>query len=165
MTRVISLSLLLAPCVPVHASAFRVLRSANKGLGMEHSVSMDLGAMFARCLGTIFLSIAAIMLVHPQGNLGADGIEFEGMPVAGRAEIRAYYVGTAVALGSAMLRLETRAALEMIVTVLGAFAITRVVAYKLDGVDATTPLRRHQHAVFALEVVGTVTASLLLLRT
>ena len=98
--------------------------------------TLDLATLYARCIGTVFLGIAAFMLVHPQGNLGADSIQFDEMPVAGRAEVRAYYVGTALTLGSAMTTLEAGTAVWLIRLVLGGLALTRVVAYAIDGVDS-----------------------------
>ena len=45
---------------------------------------------------------------------------------------------------------------------LGGFASSRVITYALDGVDPDPNFRLHQHAVFTLEVTGTLVSLLLL---
>ena len=119
---------------------------------------MALATWYARSMGVIFLDVAAVMLYHPQANLMQDGVAFDSFTVAGKAEVRAYYVGTALAVAYACISLETRLALRMVAIVLGGFASTRVVGYSLDGVDADDSFRMHQHGVFCAEVFGSLLA-------
>ena len=122
---------------------------------------MDLGLWYTRFVGVVFFCIAAIMLVHPQANLSADGIDINSLPVAGRAEVRAWYVGTALTTSWTISTLDTRAALQAIAIVLGGFASSRVVTYAVEGVDANLSFALHQNMVFGLEVAGSVTACVL----
>ena len=82
--------------------------------------------------------------------------------VAGRAEIRAYYTGTALAIGSVLLSAEVRTALRTVAFVLGGFAGSRMLSYTIDGVDSDPSYRLHQHGVFVGECLGTLTAAALL---
>ena len=86
-------------------------------------------------------------LFIPDRNLAQDGVDFDSLPVAGRAEVRAYYVGTA---------------LKMVTVVLGGFAVARGFGYILDGADANPTLALNQHAVFVAEVAGCSLAALML---
>ena len=120
-----------------------------------------LAVAYTRIIGVVFLLIAGTMVVVPHVNLAGDGIDFASFPVAGKAEVRAYYVGTALCVARTVLVSELRSALLAVAIVLGGFAGTRVVAYALDGVDQDPGLALHQNAVFALEVFGSLTALLL----
>ena len=121
-----------------------------------------LAKAYTSLIGGIFLLIGAIMLVAPGANLAGDGVDFASFPTAGKAEVRAYYVGTALCVAWTVLRSELRAALLAIAVVLGGFAGTRVVGYALDGVDGDEALAFHQNAVFVSEVVGCTVALMLL---
>ena len=110
--------------------------------------------LYARFIGVVFLAIAMFMLVHPAGNFALDGLDFDSYTVTGRAEIRAYYVGTSLCVSWVCLSLDARTALHAVALVLGAFAATRGVGYCVDGVDPDDGLRFRQHAVCALEVIG-----------
>ena len=55
-------------------------------------------------------------------NNAQDGIDFGSFPVAGRAEVRAYYVGTALGASFVLLTCDTDTALKMTTIVLGGFA-------------------------------------------
>ena len=50
------------------------------------------GSLYARMVGVVFLAIAAVMASAPGINLAQDGVHFDGLPIAGKAEVRAYYV-------------------------------------------------------------------------
>ena len=119
-------------------------------------------AVYPRAIGVVFLGIAAIMISSPATNLSADGVEFGSFPIAGKAEVRAYYFGTALAVAWTCLTSETKAALKQVAVVLGGFASARVVGYAVDGVDTNSSFRHHQHAVFALEILGSLAAGTLL---
>ena len=51
---------------------------------------------YPRLLSAIFLLIASGMLMFPDKLLAQDGVDFVSFPTAGKAEVRAYYVGTAL---------------------------------------------------------------------
>ena len=55
---------------------------------------MVLASAYTKFLGAVFAVIAAIMLINPASNLAQDGVMFDSFPVGGKAEVRAYYVGT-----------------------------------------------------------------------
>jgi hypothetical protein len=124
-----------------------------------------LSTIYAKCIGIVFIGIAGFMLYSPQGNLIQDGVDFDAFPIAGRAEVRAYYVGTALAVAWACLTHDTQRALQSIAIVLGGFAGTRCFGYAIDGADADHGRRNHQHGVFVAEVLGCSVAGLLLLRS
>ena len=58
----------------------------------------SLALAYTKLLGAVFAAVATIMLVAPAFNLAQDGVMFDAFPVAGKAEVRAYYVGTALAV-------------------------------------------------------------------
>merc|ERR1712032_9133 len=91
-----------------------------------------------------------------------DGVDITTFTVAGRAEVRAYYVGTALCVAFATWSLETHNALKASAIVLGGFASSRVLTYCLDGTDPDPGYRLHQHAVFAAEIAGTLMALLMM---
>ena len=113
---------------------------------------------YPRFVGVCFLGIATLMAIHPQGNLMEDGVDFNSFTIAGKAEVRAYYVGTALAVAWGCCSSDTRAALQLVAIVLGGFAGTRVLGYLLDGVDPNEAFRFHQNAVFVVEVLGCLLA-------
>ena len=117
---------------------------------------------FPRLIGFVFVLISIFMLVAPGANLGADGVDFGAINTAGRAEIRAYYVGTACTVAWACLTLQPPAALKAIAVVMGGFASARVVGYAVDGTDADPFFAARQHVVFGLEVLCTAIATVLL---
>ena len=119
---------------------------------------VSLTAIFTSALGVVFALIAGVMLVVPGTNLAQDGVPFASFPTAGKAEVRAYYVGTALCVSWTIVSSEAAAALRAIAVVLGGFASARVYGYAVDGVDANAALRTHQHAVFAAEVAGCAAA-------
>ena len=123
-----------------------------------------LATLFARGLGLIFLLVAVVMLLAPERNLASDGISFDSFTIAGRAEVRAYYFGTALALAWIMMSADLSLALQTIRVVLGGFASARVCGYAKDGVDANASLRLHQHCIFCVEVIGCATAAFFLAR-
>eukprot|EP00656_Telonema_subtile_P058442 TRINITY_DN9899_c0_g1_i1.p1 TRINITY_DN9899_c0_g1~~TRINITY_DN9899_c0_g1_i1.p1 ORF type:complete len:140 (+),score=25.70 TRINITY_DN9899_c0_g1_i1:151-570(+) len=118
--------------------------------------------LYPRLIAGVFLTIALTMSIAPQFNLSQDGIDFDGLTVAGRAEVRAYYVGTAMCVSLVCLCAPKRTALQAIAVVLGGFAASRVLSYALDGVDTDAGFRLHQHAVFGMEILGCATALVLL---
>ena len=124
---------------------------------------MLFASIWARALGLIFLLIAGVMLTIPDQNLASDGVDFNSFTIAGQAEVRAYYFGTALSLSWVMLTCELRVALKAIQLVLGGFASSRVYTYYKDGVDADPSFRMHQHCVFAAEVGGCSLATFLLM--
>eukprot|EP00037_Helgoeca_nana_P011380 m.102280 g.102280 ORF g.102280 m.102280 type:complete len:145 (+) comp20799_c0_seq1:155-589(+) len=107
---------------------------------------------YVRLLGGIFGVIAIVMIVSPQSKMMEDGVDFDRFPVAGKAEVRAWYFGTALLAAWVCLVSETAFALQAIAVILGGFAAARVVGYSIDGVDENGS--RHQHAVFVVEVIG-----------
>ena len=121
----------------------------------------SLATIYTKFIGGIFVAIAGFMLYHPQGNLIQDGVDFDAFPIAGRAEVRAYYVGTALAVAWACLVHDTQRALASIAIVLGGFAGARVFGYAIDGADADRGRRNHQHGVFVAELLGCSVAGLL----
>mmetsp|Transcript_10986 Transcript_10986/g.13753 ORF Transcript_10986/g.13753 Transcript_10986/m.13753 type:complete len:139 (+) Transcript_10986:86-502(+) len=118
--------------------------------------------VFARGIGVVFAVIGSIMLAVPEFNLAQDGVEFETFPIAGRAEVRAWYVGTALCISWILFSSELGRALQTIAIVLGGFAFARVVGYAKDGMDTNEALRLHQNGVFCLEVLGSSTSLFLL---
>jgi len=132
-------------------------KRAPKTTGM-----VTLTTIFTKTLGVIFALIAGVMLLVPDANLAQDGVPFASFPTAGKAEVRAYYVGTALCVSWSILSSEAVAALRAIAVVLGGFASARVYGYAVDGVDADAALRMHQHAVFIAEVAGCTMALVLL---
>ena len=119
----------------------------------------SLALVFIKTLGAAFAAVSAIMLVAPAFNLQQDGVPFDAFPVAGKAEVRAYYVGTALTVSWTCLCCELHVALKAIQVVLFGFWGSRVIGYALDGVDADAALRLHQHAVFCVEVLGCAVAT------
>eukprot|EP00658_Telonema_sp_P-2_P011862 TRINITY_DN14537_c0_g1_i2.p1 TRINITY_DN14537_c0_g1~~TRINITY_DN14537_c0_g1_i2.p1 ORF type:complete len:189 (+),score=56.72 TRINITY_DN14537_c0_g1_i2:76-642(+) len=117
---------------------------------------------YPRVVGTVFLAIAVQMVACPAMMLGQDGVQFNEMNVAARAEVRAYYVGTALCIAAGLLALPANQALRGVGMVLGCFAGSRVLSYASDGIDSDEGFRLHQHCVFAAEVLGTVVAVLLI---
>jgi len=117
---------------------------------------------YPRFVGIAFGFIAFSMLLFPAAHLGGDGISYNLQPVAGRAELRAYYFGTALCVAWVCLYSEITVALQTVALVLGGFASARVLAYLIDGVDSHRALRIRQHAVFGLEVLGSLTAIFML---
>ena len=115
-----------------------------------------------RALGVIFGCLALVNLFIPDRNLAQDGVDFDSLPVAGRAEVRAYYVGTALGVSFILLSSDTGTALKMVTVVLGGFAVARGFGYILDGADANPTLALNQHAVFVAEVAGCSLAALML---
>ena len=77
----------------------------------------------ARCqtrfLSAIFILIALAMIFIPRANLMQDGVDIAKFNVAGRAEVRAYYVGTALCVAFAIWSLETHDALKAVRGVCG----------------------------------------------
>ena len=118
--------------------------------------------LLTRFLGVIFGCLALVNLLIPGQNLAQDGIDFGSFPVAGRAEVRAYYSGTAIGVSFVLLSCDIGTALKMTSIVLGGFAAARVYGYFLDGADREPTLALHQHAVFIAEVVGSSLAALML---
>ena len=109
---------------------------------------------YPRFVGVCFVVIATLMMINPQGNLMADGVDFDSFTIAGKAEVRAYYVGTSLAVAWGCLFSDTRAALQLVAITLGGFAGARVLGYARDGVDSNEAYRFHQNAVFVVEVLG-----------
>ena len=72
----------------------------------------------ARCqtrfLSVIFVLIASAMIFVPRVNLMQDGVDITTLTVAGRAEVRAYYVGTALCVAFAIWSLDTHHALKAV---------------------------------------------------
>lgn len=118
--------------------------------------------VFIKVLGIAFLCVACINLFFPAWNFAADGLDFDSLGVAARAELRAYYVGTALTIFYICFFAEDFMALLCITIVLGAFASTRVIGYLIEGSDADDGFRRHQHGVFFCEVLGFCVALLFL---
>jgi hypothetical protein len=96
---------------------------------------VQLAAMYTNFLGCIFAIIAFVMLVAPGINLAQDGISFDSFTIAGKAEVRAYYVGTALCISWMCITSKVNVGLQAIAIVLGGFASSRLVTYYLDGVD------------------------------
>ena len=65
---------------------------------------MVLASAYTKFLGAVFAVIAAIMLINPASNLAQDGVMFDSFPVGGKAEVRAYYVGTGTYVLSVLSR-------------------------------------------------------------
>ena len=103
------------------------------------------------------------MVFIPSVHLAGDGIKFNELNLAGRAEIRAYYVGTALCISFACWYLPTDLSLRAIAVVLGGFASSRVLSYYQDGVDSVESLRNHQNLVFTAEVIGTIVTVFLII--
>lgn len=129
----------------------------------DHPCITSLAKASQVVLSLIFLAIAVANLVNPQSSFASDGIDFASVPPAGRAELRAYYVGTAFVIAWFTFTSPLRTAVTAQAIVLGGFASTRVVAYALEGQDTDPGLRFSQHAVFASECMGA--ASMLFLRS
>lgn len=142
-------------CVVCGCVAFHILFSF---LSSFAATTMVFTNFFTRLLGVIFALIATFMLLRPQMHLLGDGIRFDTFPVCGKAEVRAYYFGTALTVSYLIFTSEQAVALHIISLVLGGFASARVLGYVQDGVDADDSLRLHQHVVFGLEVTGTLIA-------
>ena len=115
--------------------------------------------LFCAVVGVAFGAIGVCQLLGLTASLlRADGIIFESLPVAGRAEIRAYYCGTGLALCYLCLLAPRHLSLSFISVILGGFAAARLCGYWWEGSDPEPQLRLHQHTVFALEVMGCVAA-------
>ena len=125
----------------------------------------SLAIAYIKLVGVAFALIATTMLVAPARNLQVDGISFDTFPVAGRAEVQAYYVGTAATISYICFFCDLSIALKAIQLVLGGFWGCRVVAYALEGADTDPGLRFHQHTVFGLEILGSAVATYLLAAT
>ena len=120
----------------------------------EHPCITSLAKASQVVLSLIFLAIAVANLVVPQTTFASDGIDFASVPPAGRAELRAYYVGTAFVIAWFTFTSPLRTAVTAQAIVLGGFASTRVVVYAQEGQDTDPGLRFSQHAVFASECMG-----------
>ena len=59
--------------------------------------------------------------------------------------MRAWYFGTAITVGLAIVSGDTQNGLRTIATLLGGFASARVLGYVVDGVDVEPNFRAHQH--------------------
>jgi hypothetical protein len=114
---------------------------------------------YTNLLGVVFAAIATVMIFAPEQNLDQDGVKFDQFPVAGKAEVRAYYCGTAACISYVCFFTELPVALKAIQVALGGFWGSRVVGYALDGVDSNADRRFHQHAVFGFEVLGCFVAT------
>jgi hypothetical protein len=120
---------------------------------------MSFAVAYTKLIGVVFTLIAATMLVVPAQNLQQDGVAFDTFPVAGKAEVRAYYCGTAAVVSYVCFCCELSVAMRAIQIVLGGFWSARVVGYCVDGIDTNPDLRFHQHLVFSLEVLGCAIAT------
>lgn len=121
-------------------------------------MSNCLAFVFTSSIAVVFAIIACYALVNPSGLLGGDGVDFESFPTAGKAEVRAYYVGTAVCVMWTVIKTKHEISLPAIAILLGTFAGARVVGYCIDGVDSNADLALHQNVVFGLEVFGCATS-------
>ena len=110
---------------------------------------------YLRLLSVVFFMLAIGMLLIPDKNLASDGLRFNDFTVAGRAELRSYYSGTALAVSHALRTSPPRLGLQTALCVLGGFASARAYGYAIDGVDQHSGFRLHQHAVFFAELLGT----------
>ena len=115
-------------------------------------------------LGLVFIVVAFVSLFMPSMNLAGHGLDFDSFNVAGRAEVRAYYFGTALSVAGVLCFCPARLALMMMLAVLGGFSSARILGYVVDGVDADPKLQVVQHTMFGAELVGTIVAAALLLK-
>ena len=122
--------------------------------------------LFIAGLGCVFAGVAIQMLVVPQHCLTPVGVDYSSQGVAGRAELRAYYLGSALCISASFFKSllhpsadGLRWALVQGALVLGGFASSRVASYVQEGPD---PLQRAADVTFVVEVIGTVVALVLL---
>ena len=121
--------------------------------------------LFIAGLGCVFAGVAIQMLFVPQHCLTPLGVDYSSQGVSGRAELRAYYLGSSLCLSLSFFRSlllppsldGLRWALIQGALVLGGFAASRVASYVQEGRDYDDPLRAAD-ATFVVEVIGTVVA-------
>ena len=153
---------------------------------MSQPIIILLATHYPTFIGCIFLALCLWVLLAPQALFIQDGLidtfthpptyslthsfihshlglNFDAQKIAARAELRAWYTGTALVVAYQLLKGSSdRDGLITVAVVLGGFAGARVIGYARDGADTNKKRRLHQHAVFFSEVLGTCTALLLL---
>lgn len=113
----------------------------------------------------VFLTIFLRMLYNPQGALVDLGSDYDSEGVAGRAERRAYYAGSALCVAWATFpgldaSTNVLGSLLSVRLVIGGFVLGRLVGYLVDGRDQTTTAA---DAVFILEFVDLLATQVCLL--
>lgn len=116
------------------------------------------GKLLAGGCGCLFGVIALAMALVPAEMLASNGIDFNSLPVAGRAELRAYYVGTALFVAWICATLDVAHSLRAVAILLGTFVATRALGYWVDGVDPDPTLRTQQHGTCCAELIGCIAA-------
>jgi hypothetical protein len=117
-------------------------------------------------LSCIFAALGFSIVWAPHAVQEPHGLDFSSQPASGMAEIRAYYFGTLLTLSWLLLLgarrksklQERRTGLKVAASVLGLFALGRVVSFFLDG----PPNNTHAEVMWAAEAVGSTVAVILL---
>lgn len=109
------------------------------------------------------------MFVAPQHCLSPLGVDYLSQSISGRAELRAYYIGSSLSLAASFFKAtlhspsvsSVRWALRTGALVLGSFALSRAASYAQEGRDRDDRLHAAD-ATFVAEVVGATIALALL---
>lgn len=119
---------------------------------------------YAKIVGGVFLLIALRCLTGMASKLANDGVVYDKIPASGRAELRAYYFGCALALGFVSLVADQILALQVAAISMLGFCVARMISYVVDGVDTDKTRAVAQHVLFVVELSAGVVALLLLNR-
>mmetsp|Transcript_17085 Transcript_17085/g.35179 ORF Transcript_17085/g.35179 Transcript_17085/m.35179 type:complete len:141 (+) Transcript_17085:49-471(+) len=115
---------------------------------------------YINLMGTVFLIIFGRVILFPQQTLKDVGVDFTSQTITGRAELRAWYAGTALTLAALIFdgRVLVDTKLKAIGYCLSGFIIGRLVNYNSLGRD---PNEISGEIVISLEIVGLVASTIL----
>ena len=111
----------------------------------------------------VYALIAILMMFAPFVSMEGNGIDWFSLAIAGRAELRAYYFGTALALSYCCWDNNRLKALKVVALSMGCFALARFYSYVIDGVDTDAVRALSQHVFTGLEALACAIASGLIL--
>ena len=121
-------------------------------------MAIVLAKTFINAVILAFLAVLLIMIFKPSLYFVRQGLLYRSFDICARAELRAYYAGTSLAVCYMLKTLDTRTALQFIAVVLAGACLGRAVGYYVDGVDPNPSLRLQMHIMFLTEAVGCVMA-------
>jgi len=121
-------------------------------------MALVLAKTFINAVILVFLTLLFIVIFKPSFYFARQGLFYKSFDICARAELRAYYAGTSLAICYLLKFNDTRTALQFIAVVLGGTCFCRLIGYYDDGVDPDPSLRWQMHRMFLAEAVGFLTA-------
>lgn len=122
------------------------------------TLKSTLALYYTRVIGAVFTIIFLRTIIFPHATLSPIGVDYNSQSLPGRAELRAYYAGTALIVVGGMLHqdIKVRVKLFLIQCLLGGFACARVVGYCIEGGGDFGA-----DCIFVIEVIGATVAHVL----